>query len=169
MTWCLTAKTPLVYKVALRHMAPLNHNELGCTQGISEGFDSCNRSSNLTQIGFKSSIFQPAWPWVWLMTSKHNRAHLLHNVKLCASFQIHQWFQTGITIRKRRIRVKIGDYLSRVTLQFDIWPWKTTGHLFYTTSSFVHGWIQTEIIVWKPSMIMCPVWPWNLMDDLEQQ
>ena len=26
-------------------------------QGKSEGFDSCNRPSNLTQIGFKSSIF----------------------------------------------------------------------------------------------------------------
>ena len=32
-------------------------------QGKSEGFDSCNRPSNLTQIGFKSSIFQPVWPW----------------------------------------------------------------------------------------------------------
>ena len=28
-------------------------------QGKSEGFDSCNRPSNLTQIGFKLSIFQP--------------------------------------------------------------------------------------------------------------
>ena len=32
-------------------------------QGKSEGFDSCDRPSNLTQIGFKSSIFQPLWPW----------------------------------------------------------------------------------------------------------
>ena len=31
-------------------------------RGKSEGFDSCDRSSNLTQIGFKS-IFQPVWPW----------------------------------------------------------------------------------------------------------
>ena len=28
--------------------------------------------------------------------------------------------------------------LSRVTLQFDGWHWKTMGHLFHTTSSFVH-------------------------------
>ena len=27
-------------------------------QGKSKGFDSCDRPSNLTQIGFKSSIFQ---------------------------------------------------------------------------------------------------------------
>ena len=32
-------------------------------QGKSEGFDSCDRPSNLTQIGLKSSIFQPVWPW----------------------------------------------------------------------------------------------------------
>ena len=31
-------------------------------QGKSEGFDSCDRPSNLTQIGFKSSIFQHLWP-----------------------------------------------------------------------------------------------------------
>ena len=32
-------------------------------QGKSEGFDSCDRPSNLTQIGLKSSIFQHVWPW----------------------------------------------------------------------------------------------------------
>ena len=32
-------------------------------QGKSEGFDSCDRPSNLTQTGFESSIFQPVWPW----------------------------------------------------------------------------------------------------------
>ena len=31
-------------------------------QGKSEGFDSCDRPSNLTQIGFETSIFQPVWP-----------------------------------------------------------------------------------------------------------
>ena len=61
----------------------------------------------------------------------------LHYVKLCASFQIHQWIKTGVTVRKRSIRVEI-DILSHVTLKFDEWPWKTIGHLFYTTSSFVH-------------------------------
>ena len=32
-------------------------------QGKSEGFESCDRPSNLTQIGFKSSINEPMWPW----------------------------------------------------------------------------------------------------------
>ena len=35
------------------------------------------------------------------------------------------------------IPVKIGDFLSRINLKFDGWPWKTIGHLFYA-SSFVH-------------------------------
>ena len=32
-------------------------------QGKSEGFDSCDQPCNLTQMGFKPSIFQPLWPW----------------------------------------------------------------------------------------------------------
>ena len=31
-------------------------------QGKSEGFDSCDRPSNLSQIEFEPSIFQPVWP-----------------------------------------------------------------------------------------------------------
>ena len=72
------------------------------------------------------------------MTSNNNRAPLLYYVELCASFQIQRWIQTGVTVRKRSIPVKIGDFLSRVTLKFDGWSWKTIGHLLYTTSSFVH-------------------------------
>ena len=30
---------------------------------------------------------------------------------------------------------------SRVTLEFDVWPWKTISHLFYATSSFVHHFV----------------------------
>ena len=35
-------------------------------------------------------------------------------------------------------RSKSTIFFSRVTLKFDIWPWKIIGHLFYATSSFVH-------------------------------
>ena len=62
---------------------------------------------------------------IWLMTSKNYRALFLHYIKLCASSQTPRWIRTGVTVRKRSIRVKIGD--------------------FY------------------------PVWPCNLMDDLEKQ
>ena len=43
--------------------------------------------------------------------------------------------------RKLPIWVKIGDVLSRVTLKFDGWPWKTIWHLSFAVSSFVQHFI----------------------------
>ena len=78
---------------------------------------------------------------IWQMILENNRAPLLCYIKLCASFQSHLWIQTGVTVRKRSIGVKIADFLSRVTLKFDGWPWKTMGNLFHVASSFVHHFI----------------------------
>ena len=75
----------------------------------------------------------------WHMTLKNKRAHLLYYIKLCASFQIHWWRQTWVTVSKHFSRIKIGDFLSRVTLKIDVWPWKTIGHLSYAASTFVHN------------------------------
>ena len=50
----------------------------------------------------------------------------------------NRWIQTGVTVRKHSIRVKIGNFLSRVTLKYDWWHWKIIGHLFYTMKSHVH-------------------------------
>ena len=66
---------------------------------------------------------------IWWMTLENNRAPLLYYIKLCASFQSHGWIQTGVTVRKRWIQVKISNFLSHVTLKFDRWPWKSIGHL----------------------------------------
>ena len=110
-------------------------------RGKSEGFDCCDRPSNLTQIGLKGLFFRPCDLEIWWMTPKNNKARLLYYIKLCVSFQIHQWIQTGVTVQKRPIWVKFGDFFSRVTLQFDGWPWKTIGHLLYATSSFVHHFV----------------------------
>ena len=65
---------------------------------------------------------------IWQMSLKNNRAPLLCYFKLWASFQSHWWIQTGVTVRKRQIWVKI-DIFSRVTLNFGRWPWKSIGHL----------------------------------------
>ena len=123
-------------------------------------------------------FFSPCDLEIWWMTSKNNRTPLLYYIKLCASFQIHRWIQAEVTVRKRLIQVKIGDFLSRVPLKFDGWPWKTIGHLFYTTSSFVHHFKAMGEFKLKlqsgnaqfgsKSAIFCPVWPWNLTDDLKQ-
>ena len=85
-----------------------------CEQGKSEGFDSCDRPSNLTQIGFKSSIFRPCDLEIWWMTPKNNKTPLLYDIKFCVSFHIHQWIQTGSTVRKRPIWVKLDDFFSCV-------------------------------------------------------
>ena len=71
------------------------------------------------------------------MTLKNNRAPLQCYFKLCASFRSHWWIQNGVTVRKRPIWVKFDDFFSRVTSQFDVWPWKTIGHLFYAILSFM--------------------------------
>ena len=55
---------------------------------------------------------------IWRMTLKKNRAPLLSNIKLCASFHHDIWIQTGVTVRKR-----LSWLLTSVTLTFDLWPW----------------------------------------------
>ena len=114
--------------------------------------------SGNAQLGSKLAIFLShvtlkfdGWPW------KNDRAPLLCHIKRCASFQSHQWIQTGVTVRKCSIRVKIGNFLSRVTSKFDGWPWKTIEHLFYDASSFVHHFIaigefKTKITIRKRSI-----------------
>ena len=119
---------------------------------------------------------------IWWMTLENNRVPLLYYIKFCASFQSHWWIQTGVTVRKRliSIRVKIGDFfLSRLTLKFDRWPWKTIAHLFYTMSSFVHHFKAMGEFTWSYILetlnlgqnrwFFCPVWPWDLVDDLGEQ
>ena len=69
------------------------------------------------------------------------------------------------------------SFLSRVTLKFEGWHWKTIGHLFYATSSFVHHVriiceFKLELQSGKAQFgsklsIFCPVWAWNLTDDIE--
>ena len=122
-------------------------------------------------------FFSPCDLEIWCMTSKNNRAPLLYYIKLCVPFQIHRWIQTEVTLRKHPIRVEIGHFLSLETLKFEGWPWKTIGHLFYTTSSFVHhcksfGELKLKLQsgnaqFGSKSAIFCHVWPWNLMNALE--
>ena len=124
-------------------------------------------------------FFVPCDLEIWWMALENNRAPLLYYIKLCASFQIHQWIQIGITVRKRSIWVKIGNFLSRVTLKFDRWHRKTIEHLFYVASSFVYHFTAISEFklelqsgnaqFWSKSMIFLAVWPWNLMDDLQKQ
>ena len=126
----------------------------------------------------KRRFFVPCDLEIWQMTVENNRGPFLHYVKLCASFQSHQWIQTGVTVRKRLIWVTIGDFLFRVSFKFDRWPWRTIGHLFYATLSFLHHFIAISELKLElqsgntqfgsKSTILITVWPSNLKDDLEK-
>ena len=83
-------------------------------------------SPEMLNLSQNRQFFVPCDLEIWWRTSKNNRAH---------------FFFTKVTVRKRLILVKISDISSRMTLKFDVWPWKTKGQLFYDTSSFVHPFI----------------------------
>ena len=141
---------------------------------MNSNWSCCPETPNLGQI---RRFLEPCDLEIWRMTLIKNRAPLLCYFKLYASFRSHRWIQAGVTVRKRPIWVKIDDFLSRVTLQFDEWPWNTIGHLFNATSSFVHhfvaiGEFKLELQSGNAqcgsnSAIFRAVWPWNLTDDLE--
>ena len=78
------------------------------------------------------------------MTLKNNQAPLLCYFKLCAAFRSHWWIQTGVTLRKRPIWVKIYNFFSRVTLKFDRWPWNKANlrDLIAATGLVISNWIQ---------------------------
>ena len=61
------------------------------------------------------------------MTLKNNRAPLLSNIKLYASFHHHMWIQTGVTVRKR-----LSWVVTSVTLTFDLWPWRFAWTLLWS-------------------------------------
>ena len=87
----------------------------------------------LHKLDSNRRFFSPCYLEILWMTPKNNRASLRCYFKLCASFRSHWCIQTGVTVWKRLIWVKIDDFFSRMTLKFDRWPSKTIGHLFYAT------------------------------------
>ena len=133
----------------------------------------------LLKLDLNRRFFSPCDLEIWWMTPKNNRAPLLCYFKLFASFRSHWWIQTGVTVPKRLIWVKVDAFLSRVTLKLDGWPSKTIGHLFYTTWSFVHhfvtiGEFKLELESGNAQSgsnvtLFRAVWPWNLTDDLGKQ
>ena len=169
--WCITLKNnraPLLCYFKL-------YASFRSHQWIQAGV-TVRKRPNLGQI---RRFLEPCDLAIWCMTLKNNRAPLLCYFKLYASFRSHQWIQAGVTVRKRPIWVKIDDFFSHVTLQFDVWPCKTIGHLFYSTSSFVHHFVTIGVLKLELQSgnakfgsnltIFRAVWPWNLTFDLEKQ
>ena len=135
--------------------------------------------SGNTHFRSKSAIFDSMLPWNLMDDLANNRASLLCYLKICASFHNHRLIPTRVTVQKCPIWVKIIDFWSCVTWKFEGWPWKTIGHLFNATSSFVHhfttiGAFKLELQTGNPQFgskqaIFGPLWLLNLMDDLAKQ
>ena len=104
------------------------------------------------------------------------------------SFAVSSFVQHFIAIGEFKLELQSGNaqfgsnstiFKSRVTLKFDVWPWKTIGHLFYATSSFVHhfvaiGEFKLELQsgnaqFGSKSTILLAVWPCNMTYDIEKQ
>ena len=88
---------------------------------------------------------------IWWMTLKNNRAPLLYYIKLRAAFQSHWYIHAGVTVRKRSIQVKIGDFFFSMTLKIDMTLRNNRAPLlccFKLCASFhSHWWIQTGVTV----------------------
>ena len=137
----------------------------------------------LLDIGFKSSIFRSMWPSNLMddLEKQLDRTPLLYYIKLCASCQTHWWIQTGVTVQKHSIWLKISHI-------GPLWPWNLTDDLknnrvplepllcyFKILASFhSHLWIQSgvtvrKIPIWVKINNFLALWLSNLVDDLEKQ
>ena len=72
------------------------------------------------------------WPWKTIGHLFYTTSTFVHHFKSIGEFKLE--LRSG----NAQFGSKSAFFLSRVTLKFDRWPWKTIGHLFYTISSFVH-------------------------------
>ena len=114
----------------------------------------CPETPNLGQNRW---CFVPCDLEIWRMTLENDRASLLCCFKLCATFHSHWWIQTGGTVRKRPIWVKIDKFLEPCDLA--IWPITLKNNraplpfYFKLCASFRNHWcIETWVTVRKRSI-----------------
>ena len=133
--------------------------------------------SGNAQFGSNSTIFSArvtlkfdVWPRKIIRHLFYTTSSFVYNFKSIGEFKLK--LQSG----NAQFGSKSAIFLSCVTLKFDGWPWKTIGHLFYSTSSFMYHFgaiaeFKLELQSGNAqfgsnSTIFLAVWPWNLTDDL---
>ena len=136
-------------------------------------------SPETPNLGQNRWCFVPCDLEIWWMTLENNRASLLCCFKLCATFHSHWWIQTGVTVRKRPNLGQIRRFLEPCDLAIWCMTWKTTGHLYYATSSSMHHFVAISELKLElqsgnaqfgsKSTIFLAVWPCNLTYDLAKQ
>ena len=122
----------------------LRSKYLNLQQGKSEGFESCDRPKvwkrpiwvKIGDVLSHVTLKFDGWTWKTI-------GHL--------SFAVSSFVQHFIAIGEFKLELQSGNaqfgsnstiFFSSVTLKFDRWHWKTIGHLFYATSSFVHHFVD---------------------------
>ena len=107
---------------------------------------------NLGQI---CRFLEPCDLEIWWMTLKNNRAPLLSNIKLYASFHHHMRIQTGVTVWKRSSWV-----VTSVTLTFNLWPWPFAWTLLLSLSGVPDYFYRTTFIATRFRVaVICPIIP----------
>ena len=103
-----------------------------------------------TQFWSNRWFFVPCNLQIWWMNSKHNREPLLCSSSYCASTSSNWKIQTGVTVQKRPIWVKIDNLFSAVCLE--IWQMNLKnnrapllGNTKLCTSFHHHMWIQIGV------------------------
>ena len=144
------------------HMASLGHNVPNCAEEKENKANLRDLIATTGQVILHKfypnhRFFSPCDLEIWCITSKNNRAPFLYYIRLCASFQIHRWIQTEVTVWKRSIWVEIGDFFVPCDLEI---RWITLENnraplLYYIklcASNQIHRWIETEVTVRKRSI-----------------
>ena len=121
----------------------------------------------LLKLDSNHQLFSPCDLEIWWMTLKNHWACFLYYVKFCASFQIHWWIQTGVTVRKHSIRVKISDFF--VWCDLEIW-WMTLKNNrapllsnIKLCASFYFGVTVRKRLNWVLTSVTLTfdLWPWS--------
>ena len=112
------------------------------------------------------------WPWKIIRHVLYTTSSFVYHFRSISEFKLE--LQSGNALSGSNLMI----FFSHVTLQFNVWPWKTTGHLFYATSSCVHHFVaisgfKLELVrkwpIWVKIDDFLAVWPCNLTYDLEKQ
>ena len=113
------------------------------------------------------------WPWKTIGHLFYTTSSFVHHFKSVDEVKLE--LQSG----NAQFGSKVLIFLSRVTLKFDEWPWKTIGHLFNTTLSVLHhfkamGEFKLELQSGNAQfgsklVIFCSMWLWNLTNDPEKR
>ena len=75
------------------------------------------------------------WPWKTIGHLFYTKLSFVHHFKAIGEFKLE------LQSRNVQFGSKSAIFLSRVTLKFNGWPWKTIERIFYVASSFVHHFI----------------------------